>query len=71
MENLKDHKHNGTDSPKLVIQECFENVPQEAIDQITGTADSTYSSNEQTLINDLKTTVNDLLTKLANIGIIN
>lgn len=71
MENLKDHKHNGTDSPKLVIQECFENVPQEAIAQITGTADLTYSSNERDMINDLKTTVNDLLTKLANVGIIN
>lgn len=64
------HTHNGTDSPKLVMQECFENVPQEAIDQITGTATGTYGATEQTLINDLKDTVNDLLTKLANAGII-
>ena len=71
MDNLKDHKHNGTDSPKLAIQECFENVPQDAIAQVTGTADGTYSGNEQTLINDLKSTVNELLTKLQNIAIIN
>jgi len=66
----KNHTHNGTDAPKLVLSEAIENAPQEAIEQITGTADATYSANEQTLINDLKDTVNDLLTKLANVGII-
>lgn len=70
MENLKAHSHNGTDSQKLVIQECFENVPQEAIAQVTGTATGTYGATEQTLINNLKTTVNELLTKLENIGIL-
>jgi len=66
----KNHTHNGTDSPKLLIQEALENCPQESIDAITGTADGTYSSNEQTMINDLKDTVNDLLQKLQTIGII-
>lgn len=70
MENLKSHSHNGTDSPKLVMQESFENVPQEAIEQIIGTASGTYGATEQTLINNLKDTVNELLTKLENIGII-
>lgn len=66
----KNHTHNGTDSPKLVMQESFENVPQEQIAQVTGTATGTYGATEQTLINNLKTTVNELLTKLENIGII-
>ncbi len=70
MENLKAHKHTGTDSEQLYAGEALLNCPQEAIAQVSGTADGTYSANEQTLINDLKTTVNDLLTKLQNVGII-
>lgn len=70
MDNLKPHVHNGTDSPKLYAGEAFINTPQEAITVISGTADGTYSANEQTMLNDIKSTVNDLLTKLQNIGII-
>lgn len=70
MENFKDHKHTGTDSHKLYAGEALENAPQEAIAQVSGTADSTYSSNEQTMINDLKTAVNDLIDKLQNVGIL-
>lgn len=67
---MENHTHNGTDATKLQFNEAIENAPQDAIAQITGTADATYSVNEQTLINDLKSTVNELLTKLQNIGII-
>ncbi len=70
MDKIPNHLHNGTDAPKLVFSEAIESAPQASIAQVSGTADGTYSTNEQTLINDLKTTVNDLLTKLANIGII-
>lgn len=70
MDKVQNHLHNGTDAPKLVAQEALENCPQETITAITGTADGTYSSNEQNMINDLKTAVNDLLQKLQNIGII-
>lgn len=70
MQPLKSHFHNDTDSPKLYAGESIINCPQESITVVSGTADATYSSNEQTMINDLKDTVNDLLTKLQNIGII-
>lgn len=66
----KNHTHNGTDAPRLQFSEAIENAPQEAVDAITGTASGTYGATEQTLINNLKTTVNELLTKLENIGII-
>lgn len=67
---VENHTHSGTDSPKLVFQDAMENAPQEAIPQVTGSASGTYGATEQTLINTLKNTVNDLLTKLENIGII-
>lgn len=66
----KNHTHNGTDAPKLFAGGALENCPQESIDEITGTADATYSATEQQMINDLKTTVNELLQKLQTIGIL-
>jgi hypothetical protein len=70
MNPITPHLHTGTDSPKLVFQDAIENAPQATIADVSGTAGATYSATEQTLINDLKGTVNDLLTKLQNIGII-
>lgn len=70
MDNLKPHGHTGTDSPKLFAGEALENCPQEAVTAISGTADATYSSNEQTMLNDIKASLNDLITKLQDIGII-
>lgn len=66
----KTHYHNGTDSPKLQFNEAIENAPQEAVTAVSGTADATYSSNEQTMLNDIKASLNDLIVKLQNIGII-
>lgn len=37
---------------------------------VSGTADGTYSANEQTLINDLVTLTNELRTSLVNFGLI-
>jgi len=70
MDNLKPHSHNGTDSQKLVFKDAIENAPQEAVTEITGTADGTYSTNEQNMLNDLKDTVNDLIDKLQTLGIL-
>lgn len=67
---LQNHLHNGTDAPKLQFSDAIENAPQEAVTTVSGTADATYSSNEQTMLNDLTTAVNDLITKLQTIGII-
>lgn len=70
MNPITPHNHNGTDSPQLYLGDAVLNAPQEAATVITGTADSTYSSNEQTMINDLKATVNDLIDKLQTLGLI-
>lgn len=40
----------------------------EPIADVTGTADGTYSSNEQDLINDTASTVNELLQRLRDRG---
>lgn len=70
MDNLKLHSHNGTDAQKLIFSDSIESAPQEAVSVITGTADGTYSANEQTMLNDLKAGVNDLITKLQTLGIL-
>lgn len=67
---MENHNHNGTDAPRLQFSEAIENAPQEAVTAISGTADSTYSSNEQTMLNDIKASLNDLIDKLQAIGII-
>lgn len=64
------HTHNDTDSPKIYAGEALINAPQEAVTVVSGTADSTYGANEVTLINDLKTAVNDLIDKLQAVGIL-
>lgn len=70
MENLKPHTHNGADSQKLDLKFSSERVPQSTVTQVTGIADGTYSTNEQTMLNNLKSTVNDLITKLQTIGLL-
>jgi hypothetical protein len=40
------------------------------IADVTGTADGTYTANEQTLINDLKAALNSALAALRSAGII-
>jgi hypothetical protein len=37
---------------------------------VTGTADAVYSANEQTMLNDIKATINSLLAKLRTHGLI-
>ncbi len=70
MENVLDHKHNGTDSRKLKASEALLGTPQASVSEVTGTAGGTYGATEQTIINDLVASHNDLLTKLQSIGLI-
>jgi len=70
MESVIDHKHNGTDSRKLKAKECLENTPQAAVSQVTGSAGATYGATEQSMINQNKTAINDLITKLQAIGLV-
>jgi hypothetical protein len=67
----KPHYHNGTDSPKLVFQDAIENAPQQALTTGTSsTAGATYTATEQAMINNLKTRVAELETKLQSLGIL-
>lgn len=67
---VENHNHTGGDAPKLFAGDSLENAPQADFGQATGTADSTYSSNEQTMLNDLVTKVNAIRTVLQNLGLI-
>lgn len=66
---VENHNHSGTDSQKLFAGVSLENAPQDDFGQASGTADSTYSSNEQTMLNDLVTKVNEIRTVLRNLGL--
>lgn len=57
------HTHNDSDSPAIPY-ENIQIISEDTIDEVAGTADGTYSSNEQTLINDLKVAVNALIAAL-------
>lgn len=70
MPPLKPHRHNGVDSPKLAFADTIERAPQAAVDQVAGTAGGTYTSSEQTIINNTVTSLNDLITKLQDLGIL-
>lgn len=70
MESVIDHKHNGTDSRKLKVKECFDGVPQAAVSQVSGTAGASYTATEQEMINANKTAINDLIVRLQAIGLI-
>lgn len=63
------HNHNGSDAPRVPFQE-LEIVPSTGISEVSGTADATYSSNEQTLINDLKAQLNAVIAALQDKNII-
>lgn len=67
---MENHTHNGTDAPKLIISDAIENAPQAAVTQVSGTASGTYGATEQAMINNTKTAVNDLITKLQTLGIL-
>lgn len=69
MEKVTPHTHNKTDSPGVEYDDLLI-TPEEAIDDISGTADGTYSANEQTLINAQTTAINEILTALRNKKII-
>lgn len=65
------HTHNGTDTPKLVASEAIENAPQTALTTGTAsTAGATYTATEQSMINNLKTRVAELETRLQTLGLI-
>lgn len=69
MDDLKPHVHNGVDAPEIPGENLV-NAPQTTIALVSGTADGTYSSNEQTLINAQTTAINDIITKLKALGLI-
>ncbi len=70
MDSVIDHKHNGLDSRKLKAKECLIGAPQATVTQVSGSASGTYGATEQSMINQNKTAINDLIVKLQAIGLI-
>lgn len=71
MNDIPKHLHTGTDSPKLYAGDALEGAPQEALTTGTvATAGATYTATEQAMINNLKTRVAELETKLQTLGLL-
>ncbi len=71
MDTTKQHLHNGTDSQKLYLGDAVINAPQSALTAGTSsTAGATYTTTEQSIINNLKTRVAELETKFKDLGLL-
>lgn len=65
------HQHTGVDSPKIFAGEALERAPQEALTAGTGsTAGATYTATEQAMLNNFKTRISELETKLQTLGLL-
>lgn len=71
MNPVTPHRHNDVDSPRIILQDVLVNAPQAAVTPVSGSAGGTYTSNEQNLINSTKTQLNELITKLQTLGLLN
>lgn len=66
---VKDQEHNGSDSKRLSGKNLA-GAPRAAISDVSGTADGTYSANEQNLINAQTVAVNEVISVLRYLGFI-
>lgn len=66
---IENHYHNDIDSNRLNAKEALVGAPQAAIAQVAGTAGSSYTSAEQTILNNTVTALNKLLAELKTLGI--
>jgi hypothetical protein len=69
MDKVVPHTHNGVDAPQI-DGSSFVGAPQTAEPLIGGTAGASYTATEQSIINSTKATVNSLIAKLQNLGLI-
>lgn len=75
MERVTDHRHTGTDSGQLQASEALENAPQAALTGADNTALSSgglaiLSTSDAAIIDNMRTRINELETKLRAIGLI-
>jgi len=70
LEKVTPHTHNDQDSPKLYLGDSVVSAPQEAVTPVANTADSTYSANEQAMLNEIKASLNDLIEKMQTLGLL-
>ena len=65
LEEIRNHTHDDINSRKLLIED-LQKLASGTISLVSGTADTTYSANEVTLINSLTTAVNSLINLIQN-----
>jgi len=75
MERVTDHRHSGTDSSQLLASEALENAPQSALTTASAIAFSTggtedLKTDDQLILDNMRTRINELETKLRAIGLI-
>jgi len=69
------HYHTGTDSPQLDAKRAIRGAPQSSLTAKNSTALSTggaavLSTSDQTVLDNMRTRINDLETKLTNLGLL-
>jgi hypothetical protein len=72
---VEDHRHTGTDSARLFAKEAIRNAPQEAMTTALGSALSTggptgLTTADALILENMRTRINELETKLRAIGLI-
>lgn len=72
---VEDHRHTGTDSARLFARECLRNAPQESLTTADASALSTgglgdLNNSDSVIIENMRTRINELETKLRAVGII-
>lgn len=72
--NTQNHEHNGIDSKRINGRNIF-NAPQTAMTTASATALSTggaatLSTSDQTIIDNMRTRINELETKLQALGLL-
>lgn len=72
---VEDHRHTGTDSARLFAKEALRNTPQVALTTASSSSLSTggltgLTTSDSAIIDNMRTRINELETKLRAIGLI-
>ena len=72
---VENHTHNGTDSPRIDAKRSLLKAPQASLTTKVSTGLSTggaavLSASDQAILDNMRTRINELETKLTNLGLL-